>query len=608
MRYSDIAEKLANQAEAVCKELLPNGSIVGNKYCIGDIHGNKGQSLKINLFGSKCGKWYEFNGGQHGDLIDLWAHCKNLELSDAYNEACEWLGVESPNFASKVKNYLRPQLPEGFDQKLNHLTYLESERAIPQTIIKKFRAKETETEILFYYFRDGELINIKTLPKKRQPDGKKFAARFERGCEQTLYGWDASTTRGKSITLCEGEIDAMSLAAYGINALSVPTGAMGTRWIENDFDRLSKYDVIYLCFDNDETGQAGALAHAQRLGLERCYNVRLPLKDANECLVKKIPFEKIKECFLSSKSFDPHQLDSPSSFRDKVMERIFPSDGTNLGYDSPWAKFNDKIFFDQSGLSVWTGINGHGKTQFLNHLACYWMSKNAKVCIASLELDPDETLQNLISVLSGKNTNPRLEGLISRDYVRTCINWLENDRLWFYNEFGGTKAKSLVEVLQYAHRKYGLDVFIIDSLSLIDIDDDDYNSQANFVRELVKFKKNNNCHIHLVVHPRKGADENQNPGKFDFKGSGTITNLADNCFSVSRNKLKEEARDLNDMNERLSPEEEKRLNQPDCYVWCMKQRKGGHEGKFGFWLDLTAKQYLAHESAKARPFVPYSNC
>lgn len=607
MRYSDISAKLANQAEAVCKELLPNGSIVGNKYCIGDVTGVPGKSLKINLYGNKIGKWYDFNGGEHGDLLDLWAASKNLELSDAYDEACDWLGIKQTVFPSKEKQYIEPKIIKFGTSNCLAKNYLINERGLSEEILNKYQVEFDNENIIFNFYRDGILVNRKTLSCKRDENGKKLPARFEKGAELCLFGWDAYTRKGKYVLLCEGEIDAMSMAQYGIPTMSVPNGASGTTWIENDYDRLQKFDKIYLCFDNDDAGQKGALEHAKRLGFERCYNIILPENDVNDCLLKNISSDEILNCFKNAKSFDPEQLQTPISFKQKLFDRLYPENLENLGFDSPWRKFNEKIFFDKSGLSVWTGVNGHGKTQFLNHLACHWMSKEAKVCIASLELDPDETMQNMLAVLSCKNTNPRLTNLISREYANKCVDWLDDNRLWFYDEFGGANAKELVATLEYAHRKYGIDIFIIDSLSLINIDDDDYNNQANFVRELVKFKKQNNCHVHLVVHPRKGADENQSPGKFDFKGSGTITNLADNCFSVTRNKQKELAVDLQEQGFSLDQDQIEKTKEADCYVWCMKQRKGGHEGKFGFWLDFTAKQYLAYESDRAIPYVEHSN-
>jgi twinkle protein len=42
-----------------------------------------------------------------------------------------------------------------------------------------------------------------------------------------------------------------------------------------------------------------------------------------------------------------------------------------------------------------------------------------------------------------------------------------------------------------------------------------------------------------IYDPRKGLDESKPPGKLDSKGTGAISDLADNCFSIWRNKEKE---------------------------------------------------------------------
>lgn len=84
------------------------------------------------------------------------------------------------------------------------------------------------------------------------------------------------------------------------------------------------------------------------------------------------------------------------------------------------------------------------------------------------------------------------------------------------------------------------DVFVIDSFMKLDIAEDDYKAQKVLIEQLCDFKNQHGCHIHIVVHPRKGADELRPPGKLDNKGTGAISDLADNCFTVCRNKYKEE--------------------------------------------------------------------
>jgi twinkle protein len=56
-------------------------------------------------------------------------------------------------------------------------------------------------------------------------------------------------------------------------------------------------------------------------------------------------------------------------------------------------------------------------------------------------------------------------------------------------------------------------------------------------------KTTTRCGVHLVMHSRKKEDEFAPPGKFDAKGTGTITDLADNVMTVWRNKKKEAERE-----------------------------------------------------------------
>ena len=81
--------------------------------------------------------------------------------------------------------------------------------------------------------------------------------RVEANCEPCLFGWHLIPNDARTITICEGEFDAMTLHQYGLPALSVPFGGGGgdkQRWIEYEFDRLAIYDRIYLCFDADKEG------------------------------------------------------------------------------------------------------------------------------------------------------------------------------------------------------------------------------------------------------------------------------------------------------------------------------------------------------------------
>jgi len=148
---------------------------------------------------------------------------------------------------------------------------------------------------VFPYLVDGELGNVKHL-KLEHIDGKK-SMRLAKDCEPCLFGWQAIPDDARQVTIAEGELDAMSLWQYCRPALSVCNGAGSHTWIEQEYERLQRFDEIFICFDGDDAGRKGAAQVIERLGRERCRLVTLPHKDANECLQLGVTREAIGRGF-----------------------------------------------------------------------------------------------------------------------------------------------------------------------------------------------------------------------------------------------------------------------------------------------------------------------
>jgi twinkle protein len=105
-------------------------------------------------------------------------------------------------------------------------------------------------------------------------------------------------------------------------------------------------------------------------------------------------------------------------------------------------------------------------------------------------------------------------------------------------------------------------------------------------------------HVHIVAHPRKGADETQVPGKMDVRGSGTLADLVHNGFTVWRNKTKEEKLQTlpaHDLAARVALE---KVKDGQLSVW--KQREGGEEPIRPLWLHRSSQQFLESNEHKPR--------
>ncbi len=72
MNASTVSALLAQRAETVCRQYLPNGKKQGRYWCAGDARGASGRSLFVRLEPpGTVGKWTDAAEGIHGDLLDL---------------------------------------------------------------------------------------------------------------------------------------------------------------------------------------------------------------------------------------------------------------------------------------------------------------------------------------------------------------------------------------------------------------------------------------------------------------------------------------------------------------------------------------------------------
>lgn len=576
MNAGEISKLLADRALEVSEYLLPNGRKKGPEWRCGSIHGDAGDSLGVHLTGNKAGVWSDFASGAKGDLIDLWMAVRGCSLVDALKDAADYLGVKDDQTFRSKKTFVKPVRPDNVTSpKGSVMAWLTETRKLSPESIGAYRVAAAGNYVVFPHLRDGELCNM----KRRNINDKKDM-RVEAGCEQMLFGWQAIGDNAREVVICEGELDAIALHQYGYPALSVFSGAKNLAWIDNEYNALDRFSTIYICFDNDEIGVEGRNLVIERLGIERCKVVVLPEKDANECLLLGRTKDEIDEAFSSAQTQDPSELKSPTVFRDRVMKRFFPVDDDDLGTCLPWSKTYGAIRLRPSELSIWTGVNGHGKSLLLSQVMMDAMKRNDRVCIASFELKGDLMLYRMVRQLLGS------KACIKSDIDR-AIDWL-HERLWVFDYLGTARGERVLDVFSYARKRYGINHFVIDSLLKIGIAEDDYNRQKAFVETLCDFKNNHDCHISLVAHSRKGENEHKAPGKMDVRGAGAITDLADSCFSVWRNKLKEEGKDTD--------------VQYDAILRCDKQRNGEWEGSIGLYFDVESNQYMEHENDQPKRF------
>jgi twinkle protein len=576
MTPREIAERMAQDAEGVASHLLACGKRHGDEWCCGSIAGNEGNSLKVKLSGPKAGIWRDFaDSAKGGDLLDLWKCARGIPMSQAIKEAKDYLGIRDERDVfhptqAKPRPVERPKEHKAIPEE-SEIDAWFTKRGISRKTIKAYKVGGSGSVIVFPCVHDGQPLLFKY---RDISQAKKIWA--SKDSTPVLFGWQAVSDDARSIVLTEGELDAMAYYEHGIEAMSVPFGAGGggkQAWIEYELDRLERFDTIYISTDMDKEGEIAAQEIIERLGRHRCKRVVLPMKDANEV---HLAGGSLAAMVAEAKHVDPAELREACSFMDEVIEQFFPQNTGALGTETPWGVIKDDFRLRPAELTIVTGINGHGKTMLLDHMMTHGMSVNTRWCVASMEMPAPVHLKRVVSQICG----PMLPN--TKDVVSRAMRWTEG-RCWIFNVRGTTKAHRIIEVFRYAWRKYGIHHFIVDSLAKCGFAEDDYNTQKQFVEQLQDFAQETHTHVFLVTHARKRDDEYDPPGKMDVKGSGGITDMADNVLAVWRNKKKE---DLVQSGGVPSQDDS------DALLIVHKQRNKGWEGKVKLSYDRVCHQYL----------------
>ena len=257
--------------------------------------------------------------------------------------------------------------------------------------------------------------------------------------------------------------------------------------------------------------------------------------------------------------------------------------------------------FAPGEVSVWSGVNGSGKSNFLLQECLEFANQKVKTMLFSGEMK-DSTIKDMACKMCvGK------EGLVQHENYwliknshseELAIAWLSK-YLLVYNNEASTEASEMIQAIRYAVSK-GCKVVILDNLMTLDLrnlDRDKYEAQSIFAKMLATLAKELNIHIHIVMHPRKVTGFLR---KEDISGSADLTNAVDNVFIVHRVNQ--------DFKNRLQEFDKMAVNEFgkfDNIVETCKNRRHGYQGFIGLFFHPETKTFSKEKYQEKRYY--YAN-
>lgn len=241
--------------------------------------------------------------------------------------------------------------------------------------------------------------------------------------------------------------------------------------------------------------------------------------------------------------------------------------------------------FAASELSVWTGKRGSGKSTLLGQMMLDAIDQGHNVCAYSGELSAWRFKQwTALQAAGPQNVEMATDRFSGKSFYRVSDEAMTKIDDWWRQRFflydnkiaAASDENSILSVFEYAVRRYGCSVFLVDNLMTArfstSAERDFFRAQSNFTGRLVEFAKKFEVHVHLVAHPRKAQGHLEAD---DVSGSGDITNRADNVFSLDR----------------LS-EKDAQTQGYDAALKVLKNRSFGETPHIGLCYDPSTRRYV----------------
>lgn len=194
---------------------------------------------------------------------------------------------------------------------------------------------------------------------------------------------------------------------------------------------------------------------------------------------------------------------------------------------TPFDPEGRKLRLFPGGITIWSGFPGAGKTTLLRQLACHFLAKPSGVFFASLEEDPRDMIVRIAECAIGHEEPTEDE-----------LDWFLFDfgqRLKLWGQIGQADYREIFALVRLL-AKQGVRHAIIDSLFCLNVSSKDMDEQKRFATDLATTARLSGVHIHLVAHPRKPQQAEQDVDLNDVAGSADLGRIVDNVIFVKRSR------------------------------------------------------------------------
>ncbi len=473
---------------------------------------------------------------------------------------CGWSGnVGGSDYRpTRSRPVYRKPVPEAAPQRPEKLIEWFAGRGISRAVVEGadiYRTRQWFPQvdgeldcIAFPYEWKGVLRNV----KYRSAD-KHF--RQEKDPEPVLYNADCIEP-GADLIVCEGEIDVLSFIEAGFErVVSLPNGApskpeQSDRRYEplaTHAEALEAVSRVYIATDMDAPGELLAAELARRLGKDRCWRVRFPLrddlqeKDANDTLTHH-GADAVRLAVQGAEPWPIDGLHAAKEFDGEVMDLYL---GKGPQPRSTGFREMDRAFRYQPGqFVVVTGIPNHGKSRWVDQVAVQVAREGGeRWAMFSPETGEANHIADLCEIWAGYPFHEGPTPRMTTAELSAAMAWI-NDRFVFINSKDDTPSiEWILERAKAAVIRHGIRHLVIDPYNEVEASRPAKLTETEFISQFIskckRFAAHHDVTVWIIVHPTKlrpapGETREPIPTLYDLAGSAHWRNKADAGLVVYR--------------------------------------------------------------------------
>lgn len=307
--------------------------------------------------------------------------------------------------------------------------------------------------------------------------------------------------------------------------------------VDEDNSYITEQKVVsHNCYDFDPAGESGARKLVKRLGLDRCYEVKLPTKgsDISDYFVKEgHSRDDFKELLKASKPFNiPGVITLGDSY--SMLYNRYKEGKDTPDVDTPWERVNTILnggFFSGQLVTI-AGQAKSLKTHISYIIAEHVARKGVPVFIYELEMNPAELAKRNVTRLM----QVPYTFIDPLDILLTKIKQ-ENVPIYIGEPSGSVDYKHMIETIKAVYQRFGVGFVVIDHAHLIIRSSDHLVEKIGMmVKDFAFLAKELEIPILLLAQPNKAKDPRHRDTYSNIGWSNAFATDSDVILIIHRNR------------------------------------------------------------------------